>query len=219
MKLSVLPTQLRILTGGEKLHVAGVPYAYADGGATVLDFWKWAFSDVLLDTTRGKFAEFLVAWLIGEGGHPPPTTTEYDVEGKNGMRIEVKSTAYRQSWLSTTDRNTAPTFSGFKRYRYVDRRPVGKRDYLADIYVLTLLAETDQGLVDPTDLAQWEFFVLSKKELRKASGDKGAISLTRVRAAVSSCRAQELASRIEEGHYLPTKSTGGQPMGRAPSIR
>jgi len=190
-----LATQPRILKGEEKLHVAGVPYADADGGATMLDFWKWAFSDVLLDTTRGTFAEFLVARLIGEGGHPRPTTTEYDIQGKDGRRIEVKSTAYRQRWLSATDRNTVPTFSGFRRYRYVDRRPVGTRDYLADIYVLALLAETDQGLVDPTDLAQWEFFVLSKDELQKASGDKGAISLTRVRAAVKSCRAQELASR------------------------
>lgn len=207
MEVTTLGTQPRILTGREKLHVAGVPYADADGGATVLDFWKWAFSDLLLDTTRGKFAEFLVAWLIGEGGHSPPITTEYDVEGKDGLRIEVKSTAYRQRWLSTTDRNTAPAFSGFKRYRYVDRRPVGKRDYLADVYVLALLAETDQGRVDPTNLAQWEFFVLSKEELRKASGDKGALSLTRVRAAVSPCRAQELASRIEEARYLPTKST------------
>ena len=42
------------------------------GGATVGDFWAWAYSDILTNTSRGIFAEFLVGKALGvvEGVRP-----------------------------------------------------------------------------------------------------------------------------------------------------
>ena len=42
------------------------------GGATVGDFWAWAYSDILTNTSRGIFAEFLVGKALGvvEGARP-----------------------------------------------------------------------------------------------------------------------------------------------------
>jgi hypothetical protein len=34
--------------------------------ATVAEFWRWAFSDLRDNTTRGIFAEFLVAKAVGD---------------------------------------------------------------------------------------------------------------------------------------------------------
>ena len=34
-------------------------------GNTVLDFWSWAFSDLITDINRGVFAEFLVGAVLG----------------------------------------------------------------------------------------------------------------------------------------------------------
>ena len=34
--------------------------------ATVADFWRWAFSDLRDNTTRGILAEFLVAKAVGD---------------------------------------------------------------------------------------------------------------------------------------------------------
>jgi hypothetical protein len=32
---------------------------------TLLDFWSWAFSDVLTNTIRGMLAEFIIALALG----------------------------------------------------------------------------------------------------------------------------------------------------------
>ena len=47
----------RRITPGEK--IPGL------GGSTVGDFWAWAYSDVLENTARGIFAEFLVGSALG----------------------------------------------------------------------------------------------------------------------------------------------------------
>ena len=43
------------LTGNEEFTLHG-----KGAGITVLDFWRWAFSDLIDNTQRGVLAEFLV---------------------------------------------------------------------------------------------------------------------------------------------------------------
>ncbi|MEZ4495144.1 MAG: hypothetical protein R3C29_17745 [Dehalococcoidia bacterium] len=65
---------------------------------TVLDFWRWSSSDFLSNATRGILAEFIVARALGD---PSPVRKEwdaYDVTTPEGIRVEVKSAAYIQSW-------------------------------------------------------------------------------------------------------------------------
>lgn len=45
-----------IKTGGEKLAFKDKSLAFS-----LLDFWRWGFSDILSNATRGIFAEFIVA--------------------------------------------------------------------------------------------------------------------------------------------------------------
>ena len=67
------------------------------GEQTVGDFWAWAYSSILTNITRGLFAEFLVGTALGavEG-----TRTEWDSFDLlcGDAKIEVKSSAYLQSW-------------------------------------------------------------------------------------------------------------------------
>lgn len=48
------------LTGAEELH--GVD------GAQVVDFWRFAMSDLRMNNVRGYFAEYLVARAVGATG-------------------------------------------------------------------------------------------------------------------------------------------------------
>lgn len=43
------------LTGNEEFTLHG-----QSAGITVMDFWRWAFSDLIDNTQRGVMAEFLV---------------------------------------------------------------------------------------------------------------------------------------------------------------
>src|SRR5918993_183824 len=77
---------------------------------TLRDFWCWSTSDLLNNTTRGVLAEFLVATALGipTAGVREPWAA-YDLETQDGLKVEVKSSAYLQSWFQK--KKSAITFS------------------------------------------------------------------------------------------------------------
>ena len=54
------------LTGNEEFTLHG-----KGAGITVLDFWRWAFSDLIDNTQRGVMAEFLVHSSLNRITPPP----------------------------------------------------------------------------------------------------------------------------------------------------
>ncbi len=68
-------------------------------GYTLLDFWRWSVSDILSNATRGRFAEFIVGTAVGiDPKNLRDEWDAYDLTTSDGIRIEVKSAAYIQSW-------------------------------------------------------------------------------------------------------------------------
>jgi hypothetical protein len=65
--------------------------------ATVVDFWRFALSDLRMNNTRGYLAEFLVAKAVGATAGRVEWDA-FDVLAPSGARIEVKSSAYLQVW-------------------------------------------------------------------------------------------------------------------------
>jgi hypothetical protein len=64
---------------------------------TILDFWRWAYSDVLSNGTRSVFAEFMVGKALGCLGQPRVEWDSVDLHyGEFG--IEVKASAACQRW-------------------------------------------------------------------------------------------------------------------------
>jgi len=89
---------------------SGAEVFHADGKAlpfTIQDFWCWSTSDLLNNTTRGVLAEFLVASALDI-----PTTgvrdpwAAFDLQTIDGLKIEVKSAAYLQSWAQKQPSST-----------------------------------------------------------------------------------------------------------------
>src|SRR5690606_19809719 len=66
---------------------------------SVLDFWKWSVSDLLSNATRGILAEFIVATATGvDLNTVRDEWGAFDLETREGIKIEVKSAAYLQTW-------------------------------------------------------------------------------------------------------------------------
>ena len=61
-------------------------------------FWEWSASDLMSNATRGILAEFLVAAAIGQSGGVRSEWDAYDLQTTSGLKLEVKSSAYLQSW-------------------------------------------------------------------------------------------------------------------------
>lgn len=64
----------------------------------ILDFWRWAHSDLLCNTERGILAEYIVAMAIGVENGVRKEWESYDLLTHNNIKVEVKSSAYLQSW-------------------------------------------------------------------------------------------------------------------------
>ena len=65
---------------------------------TMLDYWVWAFSDLMGNTERGVLAEYLVARAIRAKRPVRNSWAAYDIDSPDGTKIEVKSASYVQSW-------------------------------------------------------------------------------------------------------------------------
>jgi len=185
----ILPTQRN---GSEPFRLGDVPL-----DRTVTHFWRWVASDLVGNTFRGWLAEYIVAVDLGVDTKPRNDWEAYDLTFA-GLKIEVKSSAYIQSWSQA--RLSKPTFS-IRLARAWDPNtneflPDIKRH--SDVYVFALQHHQDQASLDPLDLSQWTFFVVPTSAINmrhptqrsiglpsiKALGAKG-VSFGHVRAAVA----------------------------------
>ena len=144
-------------------------------GRTLLDFWRWSASDVLSNAPRGALAEFLVGHALGAIDSPSEVWASCDLKTPDGIRVEVKSAAYVQSWCQDK----------LSQIRFGIRRTLDeewtKRDRHSDVYVFALLAEKDKEKIDPLDIGQWKFYVVATRELDQECGDQRTLGINGVR--------------------------------------
>lgn len=151
------------------------------------DFWGWCFSDLMNNTLRGAYCEFLVAAALEldlsacrEDWTPWDLTVLY--RWKNGdiyrdeIHIEVKSCAYLQSWkqskLSTIQFSIRPTLAWKEEIGYDNE---ARRQ--SDVYVFGLYTVTDRAKVDPLILDGWRFYIIPTSILNDRCGNQKTISL------------------------------------------
>ena len=151
------------------------------------DFWAWCFSDLMNNTLRGAYCEFLVATALeldlsaGREDWAPWDLT-VPLRWKNGdtcrdeIHIEVKSCAYLQSWkqskLSAIRFSIQPTLAWNEESGY-DKE--ARRQ--SDVYVFGLYTITDRAKVDPLILDGWKFFIVPTSVLNDRCGNQKTISL------------------------------------------
>jgi len=163
----------------------------------LLDFWKWSVSDILSNATRGRFAEFIVGTAIGiNPNNLRDEWSAFDLESDEGIKIEIKSAAYIQSW--NQKQYSTISFS-IKPARYWDaetnmQHSEPKRH--ADIYVFCLLKHKEQTTIDPLKMEQWEFYVLPTYQLDNYKRSQSSITLNSLRKLTSQKSYSELKSSI-----------------------
>ena len=162
------------LTGNEEFTLHG-----KSAGITVMDFWRWAFSDLIDNTQRGVVAEFLVYSSLKPEYPSPHTQTRenwlpFDVTSPSGRRIEVKSAAYIQAW--TPENIFAQIrFDIGKKLAWdnatATSATVAKRN--CNLYVFCLFTARTKD-VSLLNLDYWDFYVLPTSVLdEKVSNQKG----------------------------------------------
>lgn len=168
-------------------------------GATVLDYWRWAASDLIGNVSRGVLAEYLVALAVGSTTVPRDPWAPYDVVDPAGVTIEVKSAAYLQAWdqraLSRISFLVKPTASPIV---VVGETPVVSRR--SRVWVFALLHHIDQETLNPLDLGQWSFWVVPTIWLDARERSQHSIGLLALNASPfgEAVTFAELASTITQ---------------------
>jgi len=148
-------------------------------GIDLLQFWQWSSSDLTSNVLRGLLAEFIVASALDVAEGVRAEWDAFDILTAEGIKVEVKSAAYIQSWAQVKPSlirfNVRPT-KGWNAQTNVYSTEFKRQ---ADVYVFCVLAHLQQTSVNPLNLNQWEFYVLSAKKLNELVTQK-TISLSRL---------------------------------------
>ena len=68
----------------------------------------------------------------------------------------------------------------------------------ADLYIICYFNADDYDTADPLDLTQWEFYVLTRKTVRKIMADRKSLSLKLLKKlGIKSTNAHRLAAKVK----------------------
>jgi hypothetical protein len=175
LRRQIIPTDLPRLTGRERFS----------NGDAVLDFWRWGLGDLRMNNARGYLVEYLVARAVGATAPLRVEWAGWDVEAPDGTRIEVKSSAYLQSWRQAQPSRPKFILSGADSNKAWDDamgRYVEMPDGRVHVWVFALHTCRDPALYDPLDLSTWRFWAVAHSAVA-ALGQKSATLSTIERLA------------------------------------
>lgn len=164
-----------LLTGKERLGELG----------TVSEFWQWAMSDLLLNTSRGALAEFLVGKALGASetlALPRAGWAAYDIVYR-GVGIEVKSTSFVQTWDEKVAKEGELSWGIAPHKRDLDSNATEFARRWAHLYIFCLFSNHDAPSRNVLDLSQWAFYVTTTTHLEtQVAFETKNISLKQARA-------------------------------------
>lgn len=171
MSDGLLQHKTKLLKGNEPFRGRGVRKSLR-----LLDYWRWADSELLNNTARGFLAEFLVAAALGLHKKARTGWDEYDLLTKSGTKIEVKSSAYVQSWKQPKPSVIQFGIAPHRSWNTETGKYTEDFRRWADIYVFCIFK--GRKPLHPLDTRKWEFYVLPTETLEQKSPDQKTIRLS-----------------------------------------
>ncbi|MGW5524857.1 hypothetical protein [Gordonia sp. NPDC003950] len=148
-------------------------------GATLNSFWSWAASDLLSNTLRGQLAEFIVGLALDcVDVRLRREWDAFDLKTDDGITVEVKSTAYLQSWGTTRSDSRRFDISESTAWHADTNTSATSASRPADVYVFCVHTAENRNVADPLRLDQWDFYVVSTTRINLILGQQKSIALS-----------------------------------------
>lgn len=126
----------------------------------LLSFWQWSGSDLSNNAFRGMLAEYIVACDLGLNEGIRTEWDAYDLVTNKGIKVEVKSSAYLQSWHQSKPSRIEFSICPTKGLEAGTNTYSIERKRQADVYVFSLLKHLDKSTLNPLNFDQWDFYIL-----------------------------------------------------------
>jgi len=180
-------------SGAESLHANGKPLPF-----TLLDFWRWSTSDLVSNVTRGRLAEFIVATALGiPVSGVRDEWSAWDLTTPEGVRVEVKSAAFVQSWHQQHSSIISFRVPKTRAWDADTSRQATLAQRQAQVYVFAVLAHPEKPTIDPLDIEQWEFWVAPTASLDSRKRSQHSITIPSLAKLCGNCvRYTELRSVV-----------------------
>ena len=163
------------LSGAEAFHLGSEALP-----VKVSSFWQWSASDLLDNAQRGKLAEFLVGTALGCLDERRKEWDAFDLLTADGIKIEVKSAAYVQTWHQSAPSKISFRIKPTQAWDASTNKWASESRRTANVYVFCVLSEQDATRVDPLNLDQWDFYVVGTGTLDNAVGQQASITIGRL---------------------------------------
>jgi hypothetical protein len=163
---------------------------------TVLEFWRWAYSDVLSNGTRSVFAEFMVGKALGCLGQPRVEWDSVDLHyGEYG--IEVKASAACQRWFQSKPSRISFSVRKAAFWDEATGKYQGEPIHSADCYVFCCHPEKDQAKANVLDVQSWDFYVVPVETINSTLGHQKSLSLATVQKCAKPCKFGDLKETVD----------------------
>ena len=157
------------------------------------------------NTQRGAYAEYLVSVALGAEAATRKDWGPYDVLTPNGIRVEVKASAYIQAWKQS---KLSKIIFGIPQTHKYDF-DVDAFNYDAeiirqsDVYVFCVEKCKNTDELNERDLLQWDFYVISTNLINKYFGSQKTVSLSKL-LKIGACKTSfcDLKVAVLEAHHL-----------------
>jgi hypothetical protein len=151
---------------------------------------------LITNVLRGHVAEAIVATALEPDWRwCSADYASWDFDRADGVRLEVKQSAARQSWAIAAARRSKPSFDIAARTGRWDESGiwVPEAGRQAQIYVFAYHG-IDDDEADHRSPEQWTFYVLAADRLP----DTKRIGMASLRQLTGACRYPELRSRVDQ---------------------
>lgn len=101
----------------------------------------------------------------------------FDLETPDGIKLEIKSAAYLQSWFQRTLSKISFSTRAALCWDSMTNKQSETAKRHADVYAFCLLHHDNKQTVDPLNLNQWEFYALATKQLNDYTRSQHSITL------------------------------------------
>jgi hypothetical protein len=160
-------------TGEESFRAKGKPLDH-----TLLGFWQWACSDLTSNAMRGVLAEYIVACELGIATKTRLEWDACDLITNDGIKLEIKSAAYLQTWTQSKYSAISFDISCTKGWNASTNEYSNEIKRQADVYVFCLLHHQEKSTLNPLDLDQWTFYLLPTSVLDAKKPNQKRIGLS-----------------------------------------
>ena len=153
-------------------------------GRRIIDFFAWWSGGMMTNLFRGVLAEYIVAMALDcDKQKRLDAWGPFDLVTPQGLRVEVKASAYLQAWTQSKPSKIVFSIRPSKEYDYKTGIYSESNSRKSDVYVFCVFECMDKGNAKLSDLDQWGFYVMKTEEINRLFGSQKTVSLGRILSA------------------------------------